>query len=62
MKKKRKQSKICNNAKGNIPTQRGKYVIGKRPDGTLFHEAFFGNTTEEVEKRIDEFMESLNHQ
>jgi hypothetical protein len=60
--KKKKQSKRSKQSKGSIPEQRGKFVIGRRPDGTLFHEAFFGDTTEDVDKRIDEYMESLNQQ
>lgn len=60
--KKKKQSKSSKQSKGSIPEQRGKFVIGRTPDGTLFHESFFGNTTEDVNTMIDEFMESLNQQ
>lgn len=60
MKKKQKQTKIGKSLDEDIPMQRGKIVIGRKPDGTLFHEAFYGKTIEDVDIKINEYMESLD--
>ena len=58
-KKKNRQNSKLDLQKNNDHNQKGKFIIGLRPDGTLFHEAFFGTTADEVDLKINEYVESL---